>query len=132
MKPIRKIDAEKSAAEESGAGKPGIYEHEYSDESFWSKLTRFALAAGKEVVEKALWLYFAAARPDTPTWARATVYSALGYFILPTDAIPDLTPAVGFADDLGAITLAVATIAAYIDAEVKDKARGKIREWFGD
>ena len=79
-----------------------------------------------------MWLYFAAGRPDTPAWARATVYAALGYFILPTDAIPDVTPVVGFADDLGALTLAIATIAAYIDEEVKRQAQQRMLEWFGD
>ena len=131
MNPIRNRDAEDEAGQQSGCRAHGIYEHEYSEESFWSKLARFAKVAGREVVEKALWLYFAAGRPDTPVWARAIVYSALGYFILPADAIPDLTPAVGFADDLGALTLAIATIAAYIDEDVKKKAQEKIREWFG-
>lgn len=132
MNPTSNRDAEEKAVQESGKHASDIYKHEYTDDSFWSKLGRFAKIAGKEVVEKALWLYFAAARPDTPAWARATVYSALGYFILPADAIPDLTPAVGFADDLGALTLAITTIAAYIDAEVKEKAREKISKWFGD
>lgn len=132
MNSIRNRAAVDKADQESDRRTSGIYEHEYSDRSFWSKLARFAKVAGKEVVEKALWLYFAADRPDTPAWARAIVYSALGYFILPTDAIPDLTPAVGFADDLGALTLAIATIAAYVDEDVKKKAQEKIREWFGE
>ena len=124
-------DKKHIAGEAENRPPPDVYEHEYSDESFWTKLQRFAKVAGKEVVQKALWLYYAAARPDTPTWARATVYSALGYFILPTDAIPDVTPMVGFADDLGALTLAIATIAAYIDEGVKDKAQQKMGAWFG-
>lgn len=63
--------------------KPEELQKEYTEESFWSKLTRYATSAGKEVVEKALLLYYAAQRPDTPMWAKATVYGALGYFILP-------------------------------------------------
>ena len=30
----------------------------YSDSSFWDKVTRYAVSAGREVVEKALVLYF--------------------------------------------------------------------------
>jgi hypothetical protein len=39
---------------------------DYSDDSFWEKLKQFALKAGKELVEKALWLYYAAKQEGTP------------------------------------------------------------------
>lgn len=108
------------------------YVDSYSENGFRDKLNRFAKTAGRELVEKSLYLYYAAQRPETPAWAKATVYAALGYFIVPTDAIPDLTPLLGFGDDLGAITLALATIAAYVTPEVKQQAATKMRQWFGD
>ena len=108
------------------------YENEYSENGFWSKLGRFARVAGREVVEKALWLYYAAQRPDTPGWAKTIIYGTLGYFILPIDAIPDITPAVGYADDLGALAVAIATLTAYINPAVKEQARRKLADWFGD
>ena len=49
---------------------------EYSDSSFWDKVKKFALTAGKEVIEKALWLYYAAQRPETPKWAKTAIYGA--------------------------------------------------------
>ena len=76
---------------------------EYSDKGFWSKVIAFARTAGREVVEKALWLYFAAQNPATPAWARSVIYGALGYFILPLDAIADFAPVVGYVDDLEAM-----------------------------
>jgi uncharacterized membrane protein YkvA (DUF1232 family) len=109
---------------------PQSYDREYSDDGFWLKLRRFAKVAGQEIVERALCLYYAAQRPDAPAWAKAIIYSALGYLILPLDAIPDLTPAVGFGDDLGALMLAVATVASYIDQGVRDHASEKLRDWF--
>ena len=36
------------------------YESEFSENNFWDKVVNFAKAAGKEVIEKALWLYYAA------------------------------------------------------------------------
>lgn len=90
------------------------FDNKYSDEGFWNKVVSFAKAAGREVIEKALWLYYAAQDPATPTWAKGVVYSALGYFILPIDAIPDLAPVVGYTDDLGVLAAAVAAIATYI------------------
>ena len=103
----------------------------YSDESFWDKAGKYAKAAGKEVIEKSLWLYYAAQRPETPVWAKAVIYGALAYFISPVDAIPDVIPVVGFVDDLGAVAAALATVAVYIDEGVKTKASGKLKSWFG-
>lgn len=103
----------------------------YSEAGFWDKLKDYAVVAGKHLIEKALWLYYASHQPNTPMWAKGVVYSALGYFIFPIDAIPDFTPVVGYADDLGAITAAVSMIAIYIDDEVKALAETKLRHWFG-
>ena len=103
----------------------------YSDESFWEKLRRFAKVAGYEVVEKALWLYYAAQEGETPAWAKGVMLGALAYFINPVDAIPDIVPVVGYADDLGALALAVLTVAIYITPDVKEKVKQKLKEWFG-
>lgn len=103
----------------------------YEDARLWHKMRRYARRAGYELLEKALWLYYAAQRPDTPAWARATAYGALGYFILPMDTIPDWLLSVGLTDDLGALTLAVATLVEYIDDDVRRQARQRLRQWFG-
>lgn len=102
----------------------------YSGADFWIKLKLSAKAAGRELVEKSLWLYYAARRPDTPLWAKTAVYTALAYFILPTDAIPDFLPLTGYTDDMAAIAAAVATISNYIDDDVKALASKKLARWF--
>lgn len=107
------------------------FEKEYSDDGFWEKVKRFAKTAGREVIEKALWLYYAAQEKNTPPWAKAVIIGALGYFISPIDAIPDVVPFVGFSDDLGAMAVAIATVAAYINDDVKAKAAQKLHDWFG-
>jgi uncharacterized membrane protein YkvA (DUF1232 family) len=103
---------------------------DFNAQGFWRKLSRFAATAGKDVVERALWLYYAAQRPDTPAWAKATVYGALTYFVLPTDAVPDIIPLSGYSDDIGILAVAVATIAGYIDSGVKAKAAKTLHRWF--
>ena len=103
----------------------------YSESSFWDKLLHFAKQAGREVVHKALILYYAGKDPSTPMWAKGVITAALGYFIFPLDAIPDITPFVGYADDLGAMAAALAAIASSITKEHIDKATAKIEEWFG-
>ena len=106
------------------------YEAEYSEAGFWSKLSGFALAAGKEVVENALILFYVAKSEHTPLWAKSVVLAALGYFIATIDAIPDLTPLIGFADDLGVLSAAIASIAAYVNPELKSQVDKKLKSWF--
>lgn len=108
------------------------YEKAYSDERFWRKATRHASAAGRQAVEKALWLYYAVKNPATPKWARRVIYGALGYFVLPLDAIPDLAPLIGYTDDLSVMTAALATVAFYINDDVKQQASDTLQNWFGD
>jgi hypothetical protein len=60
----------------------------YSDESFWEKVKRFALKAGKEVIEKALILYYSFSDKDTPVWAKGVLLAALGYFISSNQRAP--------------------------------------------
>jgi uncharacterized membrane protein YkvA (DUF1232 family) len=107
------------------------YSREYSEEKLWAKITKFAAQAGRELIHKALLLYYATTRPDTPTWAKAVILGALGYFISPLDAIPDMIPVIGFTDDLSVLAAAVTTVAMYIDDEVRDQAERKLRQWFG-
>tara|TARA_R110001592_G_scaffold171117_3_gene409190 strand:- start:37887 stop:38249 length:363 start_codon:yes stop_codon:yes gene_type:complete len=102
----------------------------YSGTDFWIKLKLSAKAAGCDLVEKSLWLFYAARNQKTPPWAKAVVYSTLAYFILPTDAIPDFIPISGYTDDMAAIATAVSTIANYIDDDVKLKASQKLKHWF--
>ena len=107
------------------------FENAYWQESFWNNLVGFARNAGRDVVEKALQLFFAAQSPDTPLWAKIVIYSALGYFINIVDAIPDFTPAVGYGDDLGVLVAALATVAAHVSPEIKARASAKALDWFG-
>ncbi|WP_076412545.1 YkvA family protein [Shewanella sp. UCD-KL12] len=102
----------------------------YTDEGFWNKVKLFAKKAGREVIENALCLYYAAQRPDTPKWAKTIIFGALAYFITPLDAIPDLTPLVGFSDDLGALAAALAMVSMYIDDAVESQAAAKAATWF--
>ena len=107
------------------------YEGRYSENNFWRKLKRFALKAGKEIVEKTLILFYTMQEPQVPLWAKTVVVSALGYFICPFDAIPDFIPIVGYSDDLAVLGAALVTISQYITPEIKEKAQNIVHKWFG-
>ena len=108
------------------------YEEAFSESGFWNKLKKYAKTAGREVVEKALLLFYAAQEEKAPKWAKATIAGALGYFIVPLDAIADITPAVGYADDLGVLALAIAAVATYINDDVRSKTAARMASWFGE
>ena len=96
--------------------------NDFDEDGFWGKVRNFATAAGKEVIEKALWLYYATQSPNTPVWAKTAIYAALAYFVFPLDAIPDVIPVAGYTDDLGTLAAAVGTVSLYITSEVKATA----------
>lgn len=61
--------------------------------------------------------------PSTPRRVKLTLLAALGYFVLPLDAIPDVMPLLGFTDDAAVIAAALAAVAGSITPQHRDKAR---------
>jgi uncharacterized membrane protein YkvA (DUF1232 family) len=108
-----------------------VYSKHFSDSRFWSVIRKYAKQLGKEGIRHALTLYYAMLAPETPAWAKAVIAGALGYLILPVDAIPDVLPMVGLTDDLGILAAAVAAIEVNIPRSAKDKADEKMERWFG-
>ncbi|NOR76272.1 MAG: DUF1232 domain-containing protein [Draconibacterium sp.] len=104
----------------------------YSETGLWEKIKKVSKAAGTKVVYAALLLYYAMQDKSMSVKTRLSIAAALGYFILPTDAIFDLTPIIGFSDDLGVLLFVLSQISASITPEVKDKAKLKIEDWFGE
>ena len=104
----------------------------YSEESLWEKIKKFSKAAGAKVVYAVLLLYYAMIDSKVSLKTKVFIAAALGYFILPTDAIFDLTPIIGYSDDLGVLLFALKQISSAITIEVKENARKKIAEWFSE
>lgn len=108
------------------------YSKAFSENSFFHKIMNTAKKAGIAVIYAGLILFYAFQKPLTPRWAKATIIGTLGYFISPIDAIPDILPVVGYSDDLGVLVLAIGVVALFIDNEVKQKAREKLKVWFDE
>ncbi len=103
----------------------------FSVPAFWAFLKRNARNLGLKVAYAALLMFYAYNRKETPKWARRIVLGTLGYLLTPLDALPDITPFVGYTDDLGILSFGLVTIAAYVNDEVKGLARERLRSWFG-
>lgn len=108
------------------------YSKAFSENSFFDKILKAAKKAGIAVIYAGLVLFYTLQKPTTPGWAKATIMGALGYFISPLDLIPDIIPVTGYTDDLGVLVLAIGAVAMFIDNETKQKAKEKLRVWFGE
>jgi uncharacterized membrane protein YkvA (DUF1232 family) len=108
------------------------YSKYYSEKSLWEKIKKFSKSAGSKVVYGVLLLFYVMKDKSVGVKTKLTIAAALGYFILPTDGIFDLTPFIGYSDDLGVLIFALSHISANITPEVKEKARQKLNEWFGE
>jgi len=96
-------------------------EQAYVRRGFWTKLRRFA--AGLPFAEDLLAAYYCAFDRDTPFAVKAALLGALAYFVLPFDAIPDIMPLLGFADDAAILATALRMVANHIRPAHRDAAK---------
>jgi uncharacterized membrane protein YkvA (DUF1232 family) len=88
---------------------------------FWRKLKRFA--ARLPFAEDLLAAYYCAFDRDTPFQVKAALVGALAYFVLPFDAMPDIMPLLGFADDAAILATALRMVASHIRPVHREAAR---------
>ena len=89
--------------------------------TFWRKLKR--VAATIPFAEDLLAAYYCAFDRQTPRHVQVALISALAYFILPFDFVPDLLPLVGFTDDAAVLAAAIRLVASNIRSDHRDAAR---------
>lgn len=72
--------------------------------------------------------YYCALDSRTPLRAKAILFAALAYFVLPTDTVPDLLLGIGFTDDIAVLTAALAAIRAHLKPAHREAARASLAE----
>lgn len=103
------------------------YNKYYSEKSLSNKIKSAFSKAGIFVTYGTLLLFYALKDPQVPIKAKATIISALGYFISPIDLIADPILVAGYGDDLTVIITALGIIFIFITHEIKRKAREKTK-----
>lgn len=83
-------------------------------ENLFQFIERIGKKLAKGVIDSIKFLYNAMVDPRTPIEAKLIAIAALIYLISPVDIIPDILPGIGFADDVAAITAAVASISVIL------------------
>ncbi|MBS4046769.1 MAG: DUF1232 domain-containing protein [Alphaproteobacteria bacterium] len=93
---------------------------------FWRKLKH--TASYLPGAETFLAAFYAAVDPKTPATAKAVLFGALGYFVVPVDFIPDIFGAMGYGDDLAVMFAAIKAVEASIREAHRDRAADWLRK----
>ena len=67
--------------------------------------------------------FYCALDGKTPAFAKAVLFGALAYFVMPADVIPDFIAGIGFTDDASVLLVAMSTVKKYILEDHRTKAR---------
>lgn len=93
---------------------------------FWPKLKR--VVARVPFAEELLAAYYCALDRGTPHHVRVALFGALAYFVMPSDMVPDLVPALGFTDDAAVIATVVRLFFTHLTPEHRTAARHALDE----
>jgi len=89
-------------------------------DGFWRKLRRYARRI--PFAEEAVATWYCALDPKTPGHIKAAALAALAYFVIPTDALPDVLPTLGFTDDAAVFWAVWQMISRHVTNEHRGKA----------
>jgi len=92
---------------------------------FWPKMRR--VAARIPFAPEALSVWWCARDPATPAAAKGLMLAALAYFVLPTDAIPDILAGIGFTDDAAVFAALMAILGRTLKPAHKEAAQAFLR-----
>jgi uncharacterized membrane protein YkvA (DUF1232 family) len=107
--------------ERAGLGPRTARDEQEVRRGFWSKAK--AVARQLPFAEDMVAAYYCAFDRDTPIQVKATLLGALAYFVLPTDAIPDMLPMLGFTDDAAVLLGALRLVSGHIRPEHREAAQ---------
>jgi uncharacterized membrane protein YkvA (DUF1232 family) len=118
MKPLTKAEME--------AMRRATRDEEGLTRRFWDKLKR---VAGKiPFAEDLVAAFFCAMDPTTPRRVKLILLGAIAYFVFPADAVTDLLPLIGFADDAAVLAAAITQVAGSITDEHRKRARAALKD----
>ncbi len=87
---------------------------------FWPKMRK--VIGRVPFAADVLSIYYCARDPQTPTGAKALMMAALAYFVVPTDAIPDILVGIGYTDDAAVIAAVLALLGRNLKPRHKEAA----------
>lgn len=94
-------------------------------------LRRLARAAGWEVAYRGFLAYYLLRDPDVPASHKSVILGALGYLLMPIDAIPDAIVGIGYTDDLTVLAGMFHLLDGYITPAIRRQAESAAYAVFG-
>ena len=91
---------------------------------FWPKIRK--VAAHVPFAGEALALWYCARDDETPAGAKAMMLAALAYFVLPTDAVPDWIPVLGYTDDAAVLMTALSLVGKHLKPRHRAAAKADV------
>ena len=98
-------------------------------EGFWPKFRK--VAAKIPFADDALSVWYCARDPATPKAAKGLMMAALAYFVLPTDALPDILGVIGFTDDAAVFAAMMAVVGKNLKPRHRAAAKGFLERMKG-
>jgi uncharacterized membrane protein YkvA (DUF1232 family) len=97
---------------------------------FWTKARR--VTSKLPFAEDLLAAYYCAFDRATPLQVKTALVGALAYFVLPTDAVPDLLPLLGYGDDALVLVTALKLVSGHVRDEHREAARQALARGLDD
>lgn len=104
----------------------------FTDNKLFKKVAKVAKTAGLIVIYPAMILYYLFKEKSVPVASKSVIAAALAYFIMPADSIPDITPIIGYSDDLAILLVSLSHLMKYVTPELLKKVKDHLAKWFGD
>jgi uncharacterized membrane protein YkvA (DUF1232 family) len=91
---------------------------------FWPKIRR--VAAQIPFAAQALSIWYAVEDDETPASAKGLMLACLAYFVLPTDAVPDWIPVIGYTDDAAVFAALMGLVGRHLKPWHRARAKADV------
>ncbi len=101
-------------------------------DKIWGYIKMFAVKGGREATRTMLELFYVLKSPSTNTLDKALIVAALGYQLLPEDALPrDRYGILGFLDNGVTLAFAYSRVKSSVTPEIESHVEAVLDQWFG-
>lgn len=104
-----------------------------SAENLWAAIRENAAKVGLEATKVMLELFYVLKSPDTSMLNKSLIVAALGYQLLPEDAMPrSKFGLLGFLDNGVTLAFAYNRVKSSVTPEIEQHVNSVLRSWFGE
>ena len=101
-------------------------------EKLWTAIRENAVKVGMEATKMMLELFYVLKSPDTSMLNKSLIVAALGYQLLPEDAMPrDKFGLLGFLDNGVTLAFAYSRVKSSVTPEIEQQVNSVLGNWFG-